>query len=110
MSGEALSPDFNTSSDKYKFEKNADVVLSVRISTPAATIYQSYDFLGRTLITQNGQTGSSPQITPFGQLDRESLEFMHAKLCELGGRPPALPALPQEGQRRGLAKPRSELA
>lgn len=106
MSSPALNADFNAASERYKFEKSDDVVLTVRVGTPLNTIYQSYDFVGRLLISQNSHSGASPQITPFSMLDRESLEFMHAKLCEMGGTPPALPAVPEENPRRGLAKPR----
>lgn len=107
MSSPALNAAFKLASDRYKFDKNSDVVLDVRVTTALNVIYQSYDFVGRLLISQNSRNDSSPQITPFAALDRESLEFMHAKLCEIGGTPPALPAVPEENPRRGLAKPRA---
>lgn len=108
MSSPALDAAFNAACEKVKFEKSGNFVLEVRMAHHYAhTTYHGYDFLNRIMVTQNGQSGSSPQVTPFAQLDRESLEFMHAKLCEMGGTPPALPAAPEENPRRGLAKPRA---
>ncbi|MFN7113738.1 MAG: hypothetical protein ACK4PK_05195 [Alphaproteobacteria bacterium] len=107
MTSEPLSA-FQLASPRYTIEKYSEVTLSVRIGTSVATIYNTYDFLGRILITQNGssQNGSSPVVTPFSQLDRESLEFMHAQLVKLGGTPPALPVLDSEKARPALPKPR----
>ncbi|MDP2206858.1 MAG: hypothetical protein Q8K65_11190 [Alphaproteobacteria bacterium] len=106
MTSEPLSA-FKLASSRYTIEKYSEVTLSVRLSTNAATIYNIYDFVGRTLITQNGSTGSSPVVTPFSQLDRESLEFMHAQLVKLGGEPPALPVREDEKTRPALSKPRA---
>lgn len=106
MSAESLNTDFKIASALYKLEKYSDVTLVVRIGSPATPIYNTYDFVGRTLITQTGGTDSSPVVTPFSQLDRESLEFMHAQLVKLNGTPPALPAREEEKVRPALSKPR----
>jgi hypothetical protein len=106
MSAEPLNTDFKIASSSYTFEKYSDVTLTARISSPVTTIFNTYDFVGRTLITQTGSTGSSASVTPFSQLDRESLEFMHARLVKLGGKPPALPLRDEEKARPTLPKPR----
>lgn len=108
MTAAPLTTDFKlASNNRYTIEKHCEVTLAVRISTNGSTIYNTYDFLGRTLITQTGNSGSSPVVTPFSQLDRESLEFMHAKLVKLGGEPPALPVREDEKARPALPKPRA---
>jgi hypothetical protein len=103
----SLSEDFKENCSRYRFHKNGEWTLETRITTNASTIYHVYDFLGRTMVSQSASTGSSAQVTPFSQLDRESLEFMHAKLTELGGKPPALPEIETEKARPGLSKPRA---
>jgi hypothetical protein len=107
VTSDPLTADFKLVSGRYTIERSCEVTLAVRISTNASTICNTYDFLGRTLITQNGSSRSSPQVTPFSQLDRESLEFMHAQLVKLGGKPPALPAREDEKARPALSKPRA---
>lgn len=106
MSSESLGADFSVASDRYRLEKYSDVTLQVRVSTSVTTVYNTYDFVGRILISQTGSTGSSAVITPFSQLDRESLEFMHAQLVKLEGKPPALPPREEEKVRPALPKPR----
>ena len=57
--------------------------------------YHYYNFVMRALISRiNGDGGCT--VTPFSQFDHESLEFMRDKLIELGGKPPALPAVKEE--------------
>ncbi len=55
-----------------------------------SSIVRRFDFLLRIVIVKYGEALHS---IPFGQLDREVLEAMHAKLTALGGTPPALPDL-----------------
>lgn len=107
MDSAPLTSEFNATGDRYSMKKYSDVTLQVQISTGMATIYMTYDFVGRVLITQSGNTGSSAQVTPFSQLDRESIEYMHAQLVKLEGKPPALPAEKDEDARTPLAKPRA---
>lgn len=107
MSGESLGADFKIAHSRYIIEKYSDVTLQVRLSTGVATVYNTYDFVGRILITQAASTGSSAVVTPFSQLDRESLEFMHAQLVTLEGKPPALPPRAEEKNRPALPKPRA---
>ena len=107
MDSAPLSTDFNAANDRYRIQKYSDVTLQVQISTGMATVYMTYDFVGRVLITQSGNTGSSAQATPFSQIDRESLEYMHAQLVKLNGKPPALPAEKDDDARTPLAKPRA---
>ncbi len=103
-----LSSEFNATGDRYRIQKYSDVTLLVQVSTGASTVYMTYDFVSRVLISQSGSTGSSaPNITPFSQLDRESLEYMHAQLVKLEGKPPALPAEKDDDARTPLAKPRA---
>ncbi|MDF3025580.1 MAG: hypothetical protein K0R10_2941 [Alphaproteobacteria bacterium] len=57
--------------------------------------YYSYDFNARILIVRSNYTREAgPSVTPFSQLDRDSLIAARDKLVELGGRPPELPAEP----------------
>ncbi len=108
MDSAPLSDDFNATSDRYRIQKYSDVTLQVQVSTGASTVYMTYDFVGRVLIAQSSSTGSSaPSITPFSQIDRESLEYMHAQLVKLEGKPPALPPEKDEDARTPLAKPRA---
>jgi len=78
--------------DNYKARKYGDAVLSLQINTYGGTNYLAYDFNARVL---HGRTGASERgltVTPFSQLDPESLVAMREKLIELGGDPPELPA------------------
>ena len=60
--------------------------------------YHYYNFVMRALLSRTGGSDSGVTVTPFSQLDRESLEFMRDKLIELGGKPPALPAVKEGTQ------------
>ncbi len=79
--------------EQYKAVKANDYVLDISFySSNQSTIYHTYDFMSRTLIT--GRSGGSVgfNVTPFSQLDRDALVTMRDKLVELGGTPPELPA------------------
>lgn len=106
MSARPLNQTFDIANSRYKIEKYNDCILNITVSTHASTIYHCYDFVARVLITQNGSTGSSPQVTPFSLLDRESLEYMHGEMIRQGGKPPDLPVPETEKPRPALAKPR----
>lgn len=108
MDSAPLTADFNATNDRYRIQKYSDVTLQVQVSTGASTVYMIYDFVSRVLISQSSSTGGgAANVTPFSQLDRESLEFMHAQLVKLDGKPPALPPEKDEDARTPLAKPRA---
>jgi hypothetical protein len=71
----------------YRATKETDVVLRVQYG-PLSTFY---DFAGRTVVTTNWEKGGVA-VTPFSQVDRETLITMRDKLIELKGNPPELPA------------------
>ncbi len=86
----SLSHIFND--DLYKATKENDMILMVRSGTVSqrtffATSY--YDFGLRHVLTS---TRGGVSVTPFSEVDRDVLETMHAKLTDLGGHPPPLPA------------------
>ena len=58
--------------------------------------FHYYNFVMRALVSSTSNNEGGVTITPFSQLDRESLGFMRDKLIELGGTPPALPAEKEE--------------
>lgn len=60
-----------------------------------------YDFVTRTLAVRGNET---LVVLPFGQLDTTTLEFFHAKLIELGGNPPPLPAASAQARTGNLLK------
>lgn len=70
---------------------NAGTSLSFAQSGRGASHYCTFHFLTRTMSLTTGSSEGGVTITPFSQLDREVVEFMHAKLVEMGGHPPALP-------------------
>jgi hypothetical protein len=90
----SLSISFN---ERYKAAKGSDAVLSVTISTGVGTHYLDYDFNARILVARTGYGDGGLTITPFAQIDRESLEGFRGKLIELGGNPPPLPVSPKTG-------------
>lgn len=81
----------NTFNDTYRAIKENDYVLTVRYGTQAGTVYLSYDFMGRFLLSRNGTSEGGINLTPFSQIDREVLEVHRQQLVSLGGRPPELP-------------------
>lgn len=85
----SLSADFNASG--YKTSKLNDFVLGVSYNYGGgSTSYYSFDFLARILTTRTGSSDGGAHVTPFSQLDPDSLETLRERLIELGGRPPAL--------------------
>ena len=69
------------------------------------SLYQSghYSYFHFVTRTMSVHSSHGLAVVPFSQLDREVLEFMHAKLVEMGGRPPALPAA-DSGKRELIQK------
>ncbi|MBL8712067.1 MAG: hypothetical protein JNM12_04140 [Alphaproteobacteria bacterium] len=86
----SLAEEFKNS--KYGRKVN-DFVLSVNYAltpdTSTSTYYQ-YDFMARILTTRTGGSDGGVVVTPFSQLDPESLENLRNRLIELGGKPPLL--------------------
>ncbi|TAL28961.1 MAG: hypothetical protein EPN97_13975 [Alphaproteobacteria bacterium] len=81
-----LKVDFNKD---YVAVKDADAVLSVRYNAGGYGNNLIYDFNARVMISRASNGGVS--VTPFSQLDRETLVEMRDKLVELRGNPPELP-------------------
>ena len=81
----ALTDDFNRNFDP---RKENDSVL--RIGYASVTHY--YDFSARMVVTvYDGYNKGGVAVTPFSQVDRETLIAMRDKLVELKGNPPELP-------------------
>ncbi len=79
--------------EQYKAAMASDYVLDVTFySGNHSTIYHTFDFMTRTMITGRGMNSATFTLTPFAQLDRDMLITMRDKLVELGGKPPELPA------------------
>lgn len=73
----------------YTATKDADAVLSVRYNAGGYGNCLIYDFNARVMLSRASNGGLS--VTPFSQLDRETLIEMRDKLIELKGNPPELP-------------------
>lgn len=81
----SLSDDFNRG---YSPHKENDSVL--RISY--ASLMHYYDFSARMVTTvYDGYNKGGVAVTPFAEVDRETLISMRDKLVELKGNPPELP-------------------
>jgi hypothetical protein len=77
---------------RYTIRRETPAVLSVRYDVAGATNVLIYDFVGRVMITRTGGHGDGGiYVTPFAQLDRETLIEMRDKLIALKGTPPDLP-------------------
>ncbi len=82
----SLTSQFNSS-------YNASLISPGVLRVASDDYYYSYDFNARLLIVRSNYTREAgPSVTPFSQLDRDSLITMRDKLVELGGKPPELPA------------------
>jgi hypothetical protein len=87
----SLKDQFNDT--RYTVRKETPAVLSVRYDAGGYTNALIYDFIGRIMIARTGGHGDGGLcVTPFSQLDRETLIEMRDKLVELKGAPPELPA------------------
>ncbi len=71
---------------RYSAYKDSDAVLRVEYGY----VRNYYDFAGRTLVTTNWEKGGVA-VTPFSQIDRDTLIAMRDKLVDLQGNPPELP-------------------
>lgn len=88
----------------YELRKESDQVISCYISMRAGTIYTTYDFAARVMYARTGSSDGGLSVTPFDQLDRESITFFHDKLVELGGKPAPLPWTTQKPDKPGHGK------
>jgi hypothetical protein len=85
-----LSDAFN--SYQYTVRKITDAVLAVSYDVFGVNNILVYDFVGRIMLTRTNHSDGGISVTPFAQLDRETLIEMRDKLIELKGNPPELPA------------------
>lgn len=96
----SLAEEFN---DNNYGRKVNDFVLSVSYNlSPGSSLstYFQYDFMARILTSRTNGSDGGIVVTPFSQLDSESLEHLRSRLIDLGGKPPPLsPTLnkPQRG-------------
>ena len=98
----SIAEHFNT--QNYELRKESDQVISSYISMRAGAIYTAYDFAARVMYARTGSSDGGISVTPFDQLDRESLAFFHEKLAELGGKPAPLPWTTQKPDKPGSGK------
>ncbi len=76
---------------QFNSNYNASLVSPGVLRVASDDYYYSYDFNARILIVRTNYTREAgPSVTPFSQLDRDSLITMRDKLVELGGKPPEL--------------------
>lgn len=95
----SLSAEFNAS---YKAEKLSGAVLGVTFSLGGGYfVTNAYDFNGRIMVSRSNSDGAFA-VTPFSQIDRETLIVMRDKLVDLQGNPPDLP--PEAGAPAAPAK------
>lgn len=73
-----------------KFIRTDAAVLAVTVRAHLDIVH-FYDFFTRTVLTRV-ENKDHNHLIHFRDADPETLAFMHAKLIELGGKPPALPA------------------
>lgn len=84
-----LTADFNSS---YRAVKENDYVLSVRYEVAGYDTILAYDFKARVMVMRTDSHGDGGAVvTPFSQLDRDTLVEFREKLLELKGNPPELP-------------------
>jgi len=89
----------------YALRKASDQVLAVTINVPSvSSVYTIYDFTARVMYARTGSSEGGLTVTPFDQMDRESVGFFHQKLQDLGGNPPPLPWEEQKHAKPGTGK------
>ena len=96
----SLSQDFNDSNYGRLINPFVLGVSYALVPNSSTNTYYQYDFMARILTTRTGSSDGGVAVTPFSQLDPESLENLRSRLIDLGGKPPPLaPALnkPQRG-------------
>ncbi|HYD18493.1 MAG TPA: hypothetical protein VEF76_08450 [Patescibacteria group bacterium] len=85
-----LTAAFNSS--EAEAAKATPFVLDIYYRSRGGGIYMTYDFMSRVLLTRTGNSEGGLSVTPFNQLDRETLVAARDRLVQLGGEPPELPA------------------
>ena len=86
----SLSDDFNQNG--YNAQMINGFVLGVCYSNGGgSSIYHTYDFMARVMVTRTGSSDGGTVVTPFSKLDRGALIAMRDALVDLGGKPPELP-------------------
>lgn len=92
-----LTAEFNKD---YTATRDSDFVLTLRYNTGGYESILSYDFMARVMIMRtSGHGDGGAVVTPFSQLDRETLVEFREALIKLKGNPPELPAeTPSAGQ------------
>lgn len=98
----SIAEHFNT--QNYELRLESDQVISSCISMRAGSIYTAYDFAARVMYSRTGSSDGGVSVTPFDQLDRESVTFFRDKLTELGGNPAPLPWATQKLEKPGNGK------
>lgn len=102
----SLADEFNENGYGRKIN---DFVLGVSYGlspSSSTSTYFQYDFMARLLTTRTGSSDGGITVTPFSQLDAESLEHLRNRLVDLGGKPPALaPSLEKHLRRSGGLNP-----
>lgn len=84
----SLTAAFN---DDYETEMANSYVLVVKYDVAGYTHVLAYDFMARVMTMRNDDyPENSLRMTPFNQLERDSLVDMREELIRLGGKPPAL--------------------
>lgn len=84
----SLSAEFNSA---YKADLLSPAVLGVTYSIGSGYwVTNAYDFNGRVMISRANSDGAFA-VTPFSQIDRDTLIAMRDKLIDLKGTPPELP-------------------
>lgn len=79
-------------SNDYTVKKETNAVLSVSYDAGGYTNVLIYDFIGRIMIARtSGHGDGGISVTPFSQLDRDTLIEMRDRLVALKGDPPDLP-------------------
>ncbi|MEZ0261136.1 MAG: hypothetical protein ACAH80_09010 [Alphaproteobacteria bacterium] len=92
---------------QYRAVKNNDYVLSVHYEASGYDNILTFDFMARVMIMRTSSHGDGGAVvTPFSQLDRDTLVEFREKLIELKGNPPELspekPAVGQPGNKFNL--------
>ncbi|HYD18488.1 MAG TPA: hypothetical protein VEF76_08425 [Patescibacteria group bacterium] len=84
-----LSDAFNSG---YRADKANDYVLTVKYDVAGYTTVLAYDFMARVMtLRTDGYGDGGVRLTPFAQLDRDSLVGFRDELVRQGGKPPELP-------------------
>ncbi len=84
----SLTAAFN---DDYPTEMVNSYVLTVQYDVAGYSQVLAYDFKARLMtLRTDGYAEAGVRMTPFSQLDRDSLVELRDQLIELGGNPPPL--------------------